>query len=90
MGDIKDKKFYSTGFIPLSNDKSRIMQGLSSQLVSSSCVHNNNFYSNIPQNPKDSANRINDLLYPINDVKIEYNLPPIDPKSSCLRYLYRL
>jgi hypothetical protein len=83
--DIKTKRFYSTGFIPLSNDDSRKKQGLASQLITNSCIANN---SNLLSFADGSDNsKFNELMYPINQTKLEYNLPPIPENAPCLRYL---
>jgi hypothetical protein len=101
-GSIKSKKFYSTGFIPLSNDETRKSQGLQSQLVSNLCVNkiygnslnslNNKKENSLDNNNENSLDNNNDnsldnVMYPSSVVKLTYNLPVIPANSSCLRYL---
>ena len=88
--NIKTKRFYSTGFIPLSNDETRRKQGLSSQLITNTCIADNRnilsfINSDDPQNSNNSM--LNEIMYPIRQTKVVYNLPTISENSSCLRYL---
>tara|TARA_Y100000389_G_C17459622_1_gene520710 strand:+ start:749 stop:1033 length:285 start_codon:yes stop_codon:yes gene_type:complete len=88
--NIKTKRFYSTGFIPLSNDESRRKQGLSSQLVTNVCIADNrNILSFIHPINSNSPNNsmLNEVMYPVTQPKVEYNLPIIPKNSSCLRFL---
>jgi|UniRef100_A0A6C0J230 hypothetical protein len=84
---IKSKKFYSTGFIPLSNDQTRQSQGLRSQLISNSCVNElvDSSLGLVATKPNEES--LNNIMYPSKAVKLTYDLPKIPKNSTCLRYL---
>ena len=84
---IKSKKFYTTGFIPLSNDETRQSQGLQSQLVTNSCVNELINTSLDSLAAKHNEESLNNIMYPSKAVKLTYDLPKIPENATCLRYL---
>ena len=87
---IKSKKFYTTGFIPLSNDQTRKSQGLQSQLVSNSCVTELVHSSLDSLATKPNEESLNNIMYPSKAVKLNYDLPKVPKNASCLRYLMEI
>jgi hypothetical protein len=81
MNNLKTKRFYCTGFIPLSNDKSREKQSLESQLITGTCFN---------LSRAQIINNYSSLMYPIKLPKVEYNLPPINEDESCLEFLNKV
>ena len=80
--DIKTKRFYNTGFIPLSNDNTRKKRGLDSQLITNSCSSVMDNKSNV------NISNINNLMYPVPPTKLTYGLSQIPTNSRCLKYLH--
>ena len=81
MNNLKTKRFYCTGFIPLSNDDSRTKQNLDSQLLTGTCF-------NLSRDQ--IINNYSSLMYPIKLPRAEYNLPSINEDKSCLEFLSKV
>lgn len=73
---IKISPYYMTGYIPESDQQSRINQGLDPQDVASAC-----FYSEQHQPTK------NYNLYPAKQVQMSYGIPSIPNGCPCTDYI---